>query len=271
MLSAEVSTFGQQARLAVALSFVAGFTNAVAFVVGRNFISHMTGNSTMVGLTAAGGSWRELAFYAGAVGAFGLGGVTSAIMTELAIRRGAARARYILPVAAEAALLTGLTLWLGGSGEGAMTRGWLFAAAFAMGLQNATITKISGAVVRSTHLTGVVTDLGIESVQMALYLLDRRRGRTWLGFISPGRVLRLTQRHPTGQRLALLACIWTSFVFGAGVGAVGFAHVGARALLAPVGVLLGLVVVTYRNVRRRAAQGGIAVERRAAESEDAWS
>ncbi len=249
MLSAEVSTFGQQARLAVALSFVGGFTNAVAFVAGRNFVSHMTGNSTMVGLAAVGTSWGELAFYGGLVGAFGIGAVTSAIMTELAIRRGAPRARYILPVAVEAALLTGLTLWLG-AGEAAMGQGWLFAAAFAMGLQNATITRISGAVVRSTHLTGVVTDLGIEGVQMALYLLDRRR--RWRGLLSAGRVLRLTQRHPTGQRLALLACIWTSFVVGAGLGAAGFAHAGGRALLAPVAVLLALVVVTYRNVRRRA-------------------
>ncbi len=40
-----------------------------------------------------------------------------------------------------------------------------------MGLQNATITKISGAVIRTTHLTGVTTDLGIETVQ---YLMPSR-------------------------------------------------------------------------------------------------
>ena len=33
---------------------------------------------------------------------------------------------------------------------------------FAMGLQNSFVTKISNAVVRTTHLTGLFTDLGID-------------------------------------------------------------------------------------------------------------
>ncbi len=37
---------------------------------------------------------------------------------------------------------------------------------FAMGLQNALVTKISNSVVRTTHLTGLFTDLGIELSQI---------------------------------------------------------------------------------------------------------
>lgn len=37
---------------------------------------------------------------------------------------------------------------------------------FAMGLQNSFVTKISNAVVRTTHLTGLFTDLGIELSQL---------------------------------------------------------------------------------------------------------
>src|SRR5438552_3373901 len=45
-----------------------------------------------------------------------------------------------------------------------------------MGLKNATITKISGAVVRTTHLTGVVTDFGLEGVQYLWRAWDKTYG-----------------------------------------------------------------------------------------------
>ncbi len=38
----------------------------------------------------------------------------------------------------------------------------VFSLLFAMGLQNSFVTKISNAVVRTTHLTGLFTDLGID-------------------------------------------------------------------------------------------------------------
>jgi uncharacterized membrane protein YoaK (UPF0700 family) len=40
---------------------------------------------------------------------------------------------------------------------------------FAMGLQNALVTNISQSVVRTTHLTGLFTDLGIELSQLFFY------------------------------------------------------------------------------------------------------
>ena len=41
-----------------------------------------------------------------------------------------------------------------------------FTLLFAMGLQNSLVTRISDAVVRTTHLTGLFTDLGIELSQL---------------------------------------------------------------------------------------------------------
>ena len=40
---------------------------------------------------------------------------------------------------------------------------------FAMGIQNAMVTKISQSTVRTTHLTGLFTDLGIELSQLFFY------------------------------------------------------------------------------------------------------
>lgn len=250
MLSAEAYSFRQQARLAISLSLVGGFTNAVAFVAAGNFASHVTGHSTMVGIRMAGGA-RDLLFYAGMVGSFLLGAVTSAVMTELAKRRGAA-SKYVWPLTVEAGLLVvlmgGLNAGWAGTGRagaaGTVRQAeLLFLAAYAMGLQNATITKISGAVVRSTHLTGVVTDLGIESVQLGMYLWDRLRGRWWQ---RAGRVLRVSQRHPTVQRVALLGSIWGSFVCGATLGAVLFAEMHGNALAVPAAFLVGILWMSSR-------------------------
>jgi uncharacterized membrane protein YoaK (UPF0700 family)/anti-anti-sigma regulatory factor len=112
-------------------------------------------------------------------------------------------------------------------------------AAFAMGLQNATITRISGAVVRTTHLTGVVTDLGLELVQLFHWWRDKlkadrafRQRRLW--FVS--------RRHPTVQRVALLASIFASFLFGVIAGTVLYEKLGPAALLAPVLFLSGIML-----------------------------
>jgi uncharacterized membrane protein YoaK (UPF0700 family) len=48
---------------------------------------------------------------------------------------------------------------------------------FAMGLQNSLVTSISNATVRTTHLTGLFTDLGIELSQLFFYKLKQQRER----------------------------------------------------------------------------------------------
>jgi anti-anti-sigma regulatory factor len=107
-----------------------------------------------------------------------------------------------------------------------------------MGLQNATITHISGAVVRTTHLTGVTTDLGLESVELFFWLRDRLRQRTWSRI---GRVLRVSQRHPRALRVLLLASIIGSFLFGAAAGTFAELRVGPTCVVVPVTFLLTIL------------------------------
>src|SRR5207249_1257732 len=123
-------------------------------------------------------------------------------------RRGV-RSKYVLPMIVEGLLLSVLAALLarharGGGEWTGVTSAMADLAAFAMGLQNATITEISGAVIRTTHLTGVVTDFGLEGVRFVNLYVDRTRGRIWR---RSGRVLRISQRHPTAQRLGLLFCV----------------------------------------------------------------
>jgi uncharacterized membrane protein YoaK (UPF0700 family)/anti-anti-sigma regulatory factor len=172
----------------------------------------------------------------------------SGLMTELARRRGR-QSKYIVPMATEAVLLSIFAILIAiqhRHESQAISQAMVYAmsavACMAMGLQNATITKISGAVVRTTHVTGVITDLGLEGVQLLLWYRDKlRSGRAG----RAARVLAVTTRHPPTLRVALLASIAGSFLFGVIVGAFIYAHAPVYALIVPVAFLLWIVLVDY--------------------------
>lgn len=75
---------------------------------------------------------------------------------------------YIVPTTTEACIL--LLVALFGSQLIAENQNLIACTLlFAMGLQNSLVTRISNAVVRTTHLTGLFTDLGIELSQLFFY------------------------------------------------------------------------------------------------------
>jgi len=251
MLSAEAYSFRLKSRLAISLSWIAGYANVITLIACNEVISHQTGNTTHLGQAAGQLLLRQpsaalnLMYFGFLVGAFLTGAIASAFMTEGA-RRAGQPSKYIAPMTLEAILLTALLLALRYDADPNHSWSSLYAitglAAFAMGLQNATITKISGAVVRTTHLTGVITDFGLEGVQLFLWWRDMMRsakaGRM-------GRVLKVSRRHPSVLRVALLASIFSSFLIGAALGTVAFVKLGPIALLAPVLFLCFIVGVDY--------------------------
>jgi hypothetical protein len=153
----------------------------------------------------------------------------------------------VLPIAIEAALLASFAIGLEFTDQSdrasGMTVFWLTGvASMAMGLQNATITRISSGVVRTTHVTGVLTDLGLESMQFLLWVLDRRKDSPPNPVVALVRSVRV---HPTTKRLALLVSIVGSFALGAGLGAVAHNSVERWAMFPPVVFLLWLI---FRDV-----------------------
>src|SRR4051794_37990024 len=235
MLSARAYSFRQKSKLAISLSWIGGYVNIVLLLSCGTFASHMTGNATRLGEVVATGDWRLVAQFGLLIVSFWLGAVASAFMTEWAQRAGV-RSKYVLPMAVEGILLSALA-WMvywhthAGAASTLLIHSMANVAAFAMGLQNATITEISGAVIRTTHLTGVITDFGLEGVRFVNWYLDRAQGRWWA---RGGRVLRISQRHPTAQRLFLLFAVFWSFIVGAAMGTLGYLHFPATSLLLPV-------------------------------------
>lgn len=257
MQAASASSFRMKSRLALSLSWVAGYTNVILFMMcGAIVVAHVTGNVTHLGrgligiLTGAGGARREAGVFGYLVLTFFAGAVASALMTEAARRRGR-RVHYVLPMAVEALLLTALAVGIALHQWGHIAAGapahfyWLSgAASLAMGLQNATITRISGAVVRTTHLTGVVTDLGLETVQYLLWARDKTRGQSP---VRRRRVWRVSRQHPSVLRIALLSGIVGSFLFGVLAGTWALAFFPAQAMLPPVTFLLWMTWNAWRK------------------------
>ena len=177
--SGEARDGGADRRLAWSLAGIAGALNAAGFYAVGVFSSNMTGNVSSLADHLALADLAAAVPYLGLVATFVAGAAVSAVLINAGRRRGMARI-YALSILAEAALLTGLAsadLWLTGAGRAALLA---YGLSFLMGLQNAVVTRISNARVRTTHVTGMVTDIGIELGNLLdLALLDRasrRRG-----------------------------------------------------------------------------------------------
>ncbi len=252
MFFAPAHSFIQQARLAITLAWIAGYTNVISVLVCGTVVSHVSGTTSYLGEYIAEGTWLLAGYALFLLLTFFSGSVASAACTELGRRRGW-DSIYVLPMAIEAALLAMFTVGLELTGRPGASMGagvWLMTglASMAMGVQNATITKISSGVVRTTHVTGVLTDLGLESVQFMLWAMDKRRDT------PPGSTRALihsVQVHPTARRLVLLLSILLSFALGACLGTLIHESALRVAMFPPV---LLLVWIIFQDIRRPIAE-----------------
>ena len=150
-------------RLGLVLTFVAGATNAGGFLAVGRYTSHMTGIvSSMADDLVLGNITLVLAGVICLL-AFMAGAMCTAVLVNWGLRRHL-RSSYSLPLLLESGAL--LVFGLFGAAIAAWSQLWVpvtvVLLCFIMGLQNAVITKISKAEIRTTHITGLVTDLGIE-------------------------------------------------------------------------------------------------------------
>lgn len=248
MFAADAHSFSQQARLAITLAWVAGYTNILTILTCGIVTSHVSGTTSNLGRELAEGAWDLAAFGALIIICFFLGAVLSGACTELGRRRGW-ESIYVLPMAVEALLLGLFAVGLEMHGAGLKSSELMMytmpaLASAAMGLQNATITKISSGVVRTTHVTGVLTDLGLEAVQFLLWAWDRRRR---VGQDNLRATLHSIRVHSSTRRLVLLLAIFSSFALGALLGTLAHHHALRVAMFPPV---LFLAWIIYQDISR---------------------
>lgn len=211
--------------VAAHLAATAGYVNSGGYVLIGSFTSHVTGSVGRFANDVANGHLgASMSALSLALAFFG-GAVASSVMLELSTTRVALR--YCLVLAVEAALLL-VFIFIAGLSRATHPR-ILDAQAtllcVAMGMQNGSVTRLSGAIVRTTHLTGVVTDLAIEAVRWYRWYQALLLARTAGG--EPPR------QAPEGGRVTLLLAITGSFVLGAVLGAVLTARASRWAMCLP--------------------------------------
>lgn len=203
------------------LALTAGFVNGIGLLgFEQQAISHLSGTATLIGTDIIHNHPANLIHLLGILAGFFGGALLSGFILKdgtLSLGR-----RYDFLLLVEATLLLGAiypmsqTAFYG-----------LYLAAAACGIQNGLVTGYSGAIVRTTHITGIITDLG-------LMFGARLRG------------------HPINQRkLVLFLVIASGFVFGGTVSAIVFPLMGAYSFAAPAGICVFLAMI-YRVHMRQA-------------------
>ena len=138
------------------------------------------------------------------------------------------RFSYVIPILIEISILLAVSFF-GYRYDQSLVAKEIFAGSllFAMGLQNSLVSLVSGSVVRTTHLTGTFTDLGIEFAQV----LQKNRD----------------DKSALKSRILLRAAIILFFMTGALGGAFLYRRLGFYAFLIPV--LFLLITLLYDVLR----------------------
>jgi uncharacterized membrane protein YoaK (UPF0700 family) len=208
-----------------ALACVAGMVNVVGLLgFEHQAITHLTGTTSMLGAAVAALDGRAALHFAAAIGSFVAGTTISGfIIQDSALQLG--RRYGVALLLASVLLCLAVPLLKHDSVFG------LYAASCACGLQNAMVSTYSGAVVRTTHVSGMFTDLGIS-----------------LGHALRGLPV-------DAKRLRLCVTIISAFLCGGIAGAAAFHRLGYFALLIPGGLMAvtGLAYSLYR-VRHEQAE-----------------
>lgn len=205
------------------LACVAGMVNVVGYLgFEHQAVTHLTGTTTLLGEALARRDLRAISHLAGVALAFLAGAALSGVLIQdSTLRLGR---RYGVALVLESLLLfTAIPLFMAGQLAGALL------AAMACGLQNAMATTYSGAVIRTSHLSGMFTDLGIG-----------------LGHALRGMPLQK-------RRLLLCGLIISCFLVGAVIGALLFVRWGYAALAVPAATTgsIGFVYAGYRHLQLR--------------------
>lgn len=184
----------------------AGYVNTLVLALGAPPVTHLTGTISRLSSDLGSGDFADARFVAGLALAFLTGAMLSGVIigsSTLHLGR-----RYGVAIMFESVLLSAAAAVISTS----LPAGAMLAAASA-GLQNAMASSYRSLIIRTTHVTGVLTDLGFQVGQ----LLGGHRIEPW--------------------RFALLGMLLGAFILGGVLGALAFARLGPNGLWIPAGAM----------------------------------
>lgn len=196
------------------LACIAGTVNTVGLLgFQHQGITHLTGTTTVLGIAAAHRDLAGLAHFGSVIACFVAGATIGGVLIrDSTLRLGR---RYGIALLIESALLlAAVPLLQMGRNDGA------YLASAACGLQNGMVSTYSGAVIRTTHVSGLFTDLGVM-----------------LGHAIRG----VPVDH---RRAGLTSLLLAAFFTGSVAGALAFQRFEYATLYAPA-LLTGLTGIAY--------------------------
>ncbi len=231
-------TYLHNLKLASILSGVAGIVNIVGVLGLNTLTTNITGHFAFLSEEFILKNYNMVFIYLIYVLFFLFGAFVSNTLTELVYKQ-KPNVSYVLPISVE----IGVLLMVSCSGlldiHQVILSPVLLSCAllFAMGLQNSLVTRVSQSVVRTTHLTGLFTDLGIELSQLLFYKGTADRNRLNKSILLKG---------------AIIGC----FFSGGLLGGFAFLSLGIKTLFIPVTLLLftlwyDRLLLRFYNIKRR--------------------
>ena len=221
-------TLKHNLRIATVLSFVAGIVNVSGFLAFKQLTTNVTGHFALFIYDVA-----EFEFWKGTVYflyilSFLVGSFTSSFLIEK-FRENKKLNVFLLPTLMECLILISIGL-VSNIITLEVPNVIICFLLFAMGLQNSFVTKISNAVVRTTHLTGLFTDLGIDISQ--LFFLKKQQHRDNLK-----------------SKIKLRIYIISFFFAGGLTGGFFYSTVNLKLNTLIIGALILLISLFYDDVR----------------------
>lgn len=196
------------------LAFIAGIVNAAGYMGFRHqSITNLTGSTSLLGVSLGTADRAEALHWALSIGAFLIGAILSGLIVQQSTLK--LGRRYGAALVLESLLLfAAVPLLDAGNAIG------LYLASMGAGLQNGMVSTYSGMVFRTTHVSGMFTDLGI-------YIGQRLRGL-----------------EVDTLRVRVCVLVIGSFLLGSVAGALLFGRLQEHTLLIPA-ALTGLCGMAY--------------------------
>jgi uncharacterized membrane protein YoaK (UPF0700 family) len=217
------------------LAFQAGFVNAGGFLACHRFVSHVTGFGTQIGLSIATKEYLYAFEMMLAPVSFIIGAAFSAFLIDRQTyqqKEGYVKTSVIIQsLLLVTVFILGEVGVFGIFGEPLQLQrdfALLFLLCFICGMQNATFATLTNGMIRTTHLTGLATDFGMNMVRIpVLQVADQER---------------LYQKKVNFLRLNTIL----AFSLGSLIAAILFPHVQYHGFIVPALTSMIILFLSYR-------------------------
>lgn len=230
---------------ALLLAWAAAFSDAIGFLVLQQLgASFMSGNSLAMGVALGRLEWPAVLQRGLPILAFFLGNLLGFLVLMQARRRGM-RSPFAVVFALEAVCLLAFLLLGTHALEGDVISPspsgtfsvFVVLLTLAMGLQTATVRRAGGQSVRTTFVTGVLSEWAQALTQYLSWLRQESTER------RVREIVRESIQQASFRHLLLLGGVWGAYVVGAICGSALELRLALFALLFPLGVLAVLIVL----------------------------